>query len=98
MLCEPGQGTLIPALSGKPNSGTRSGERTLNICYVSEVHSCVRAVDLESVGWGGCGSVAYWIMHLVLFMLYYFVERHGGVKGDEKDDVAIRVDKEPMLG
>ncbi|MAX38894.1 MAG: hypothetical protein CME33_20255 [Gimesia sp.] len=29
-------------------------------------------------------------------MFDYFVERHGGVKGDEQDHVAIRVDGEPI--
>ena len=34
-------------------------------------------------------------LHVGLFMLDYFVESHGGVKGDEQYHVAIRVDREP---
>tara|TARA_R100001132_G_scaffold970_1_gene1178 strand:+ start:79 stop:576 length:498 start_codon:yes stop_codon:yes gene_type:complete len=31
-------------------------------------------------------------------MVVYFVERHGGVKGDEQDHVAIRVERKPICG
>ncbi len=66
------------------------GMRTLSIYYCCGIHSCVRAVDLESVGWGFVVP-----LHIGLFMLDYFVERHGGVKGDEQYHVAIRVDRGP---
>ena len=39
-----------------------------------------------------CGLWSVVSLHVGLFMVDYFVERHGGVKGDEQDHVAIRVD------
>ena len=42
-----------------------------------------------------CGLWSVVSLHIGLFMLDYFVERHGGVKGDEQDHVAIRVDRGP---
>ncbi|WP_291167176.1 hypothetical protein [Gimesia sp.] len=46
---------------------------------------------------GVCGFVAGWFLHVGLCMVDYFREGRGCVKGDEKDDVAIRVDRGPML-
>ena len=62
------------------NSATRPEERTLKYCYFCEVHFCVQSVFCSL--WFGC-------------MVDYFVESHGGVKGDEQYHVAIRVDGEP---
>ncbi|MAX40116.1 MAG: hypothetical protein CME33_26545 [Gimesia sp.] len=58
-----------------------------------EVHSCVRAVDLESFGWGFLVP-----LHIRIFMLDYFREGREEVKGDESYHVAIRVEVEPMPG
>ena len=40
MLCETCQGTLIPALSGKPNSGTRPSDSVGHIVLNREVTGC----------------------------------------------------------
>ncbi len=43
-----------------------------------------------------CGLWSVVSLYVGLFMFDYFVESHGGVKGDEQCHVAIRVDKEPI--
>jgi len=72
MLCETCQGTLIPALSGKPNSGTRPGERTMKVCCFCGVHY---------VDQSGVRSVDWFLWFCCMFD--YFVEGRGEVKGDE---------------
>ena len=62
----------------------------MKYCCFCGVHSGVRSVDLGFVGWGFVVS-----LHVGFCMLDYFVESHGGVKGDEQDHVAIRVEREP---
>jgi len=74
MLCETGKGTLIPALSGKPNSGTRPGGEDIVILLLL----------LGSILCSICSLWSVIPLHVGLFMVDYFVESHGGVKRDEQ--------------
>ncbi len=70
---------LFKALSGKPNSGTRPGERTLKYCCFC---GFILVFDLFSVVWTP--------LHVGIFC-----RSAWGRQGEEQYHVAIRVDGEP---